>query len=349
MHDHWMRIAIEEAQKGMGCTSPNPMVGAIIVRDDRLLGKGYHAKAGEPHAERMALADVLQNHGPQATQGATIYVTLEPCSTTGKTPPCTEGIIEAGITTVVWGSMDPNPDHQGAAKKILEKEGIEVITGVLEEECDLCIRAFSKRILTGMPWVIAKTAMSLDGKITRPPRESQWLTSPQSREVVHQLRAKVDAIIIGGRTLRKDNPRLTLRGDSRPAAKVQPYRAIITHSNKRELPQGLHVFTDEYKDRTLIFHDVPFKDILLDLAERGCNSVLLECGGGLMGQWFDQKLVNECHFFIAPIVTGGGDLAVAGEGVSSNEEAIKLHQLSYQKIGDDMLARGLVGELSGRR
>ena len=130
MHDHWMRIAIEEAEKGRGCTAPNPMVGAVIVRDGEILGKGFHPRAGALHAERLAIADTLEKHGPDGTRGATIYVTLEPCSTTGKTPPCTEGIIEAGITTVVWGSTDPNPAHRGAAKKILENEGIEVIAAV---------------------------------------------------------------------------------------------------------------------------------------------------------------------------------------------------------------------------
>ncbi len=342
MDKQWMALAIEQAKRGKGLTSPNPCVGSVIVKDGELLGQGFHPKAGQPHAERHAIVDTLTKHPAESLHGATLYVTLEPCSTTGKTPPCTQAIIDAGITHVVYGSTDPNPSHQGAADTTLANHNISVTSGVLEKECDALIQDFAKRITTGLPWVIAKTAMSLDGKITRPPGESQWLTSPESREIVHQLRAEVDAIIIGGRTLRKDNPRLTLRGKNVPAGKLQPYRAIITHSERSALPDDLHVFSDEFKDRTLMYQDTAFADILKDLASKGCNSVLLECGGGLMGQWFDLGLVDECYFYLAPMVNGGADLALAGKGVASHNFAWQLHDMHYQQIGNDVLAHGFL-------
>lgn len=342
MHEQWMQLAIEQALLAKGLTSPNPIVGAVIIKNGKLLGKGYHHKAGEPHAERIALANARASFSDEQIAGSSVYITLEPCSTSGKTPPCTTAIIEANMAEVIYGSTDPNPEHQGAALKLLEKKGIKVSFGILQAECDALIQDFSHRMITGKPWVIAKTAMSLDGQITRPPGESQWLTSPESRERVHKLRSEVDAIIIGGRTLRKDNPSLTIRGKHALPSKSQPYRAVISHSGRSELPQDLNVFTDAFKDRTIIYQDTPFTEILTDLAYKGCNSILLECGGGLMGQWFDQGLVNECYFFLAPIVTGGKDLAVAGEGFSSNESALRLKDISYTKIHNDVLAHGIV-------
>jgi diaminohydroxyphosphoribosylaminopyrimidine deaminase / 5-amino-6-(5-phosphoribosylamino)uracil reductase len=341
MHEIWMQQAIEQARLGTGLTSPNPKVGAVIVKDGKLIGRGFHPKAGRPHAERFAIADALNRH-PECLHGASIYVTLEPCSTTGRTPPCTDGIIEAGIKEVIYGSTDPNPNHQGSAKMILNEHGISVLSGVLETECDALIRDFKKRMHTGLPWVIAKTAMSLDGKISRPPQESQWLTSPESRELVLIIRSEVDAIIVGGRTLRKDNPSLTVRGKALHPDKQQPYRAIISHSDRSELPNELTVFTDAFKDRTLVFQDQAFEEILKDLAKRGCNSVLLECGGNLMGQWFDQGLVDECYVFLAPMITGGENLAVGGKGVESNAAAIRLKDISYRQIQGDVLAHGFV-------
>lgn len=347
-HEYWMRVALEEAEKGKGLTAPNPAVGAVIVKGDEILGKGFHSKAGAPHAEREAIADALSRHKALEIEGSSIYVTLEPCSTVGKTSACTEAIFLAGISEVIYGSTDKNPLHAGAADAYLNKKGIKVVSGVLEEDCDALIMDFSKRIMTGLPWVIAKTAMSLDGKITRPSGESQWLTSEQSREIVHELRSKVDAIIIGGRTLRKDNPRLSVRLEKNnkffKESKLQPFRVVITHEGRSQLPEDLHVFSDENKDRTIVYQDWSFINILKNLAQRGCNAVLLECGGGLMGQWFDQNLVDECHFFLAPMVTGSEDLAVGGQGVISNTAAIVLENIQYKKIGDDVLASGIVAK-----
>jgi len=173
---HWMNLALTEARKGVGKTAPNPPVGAVIVKDNVLLGSGWHLAAGKPHAEREALADAFENHGHEAVRGASIYITLEPCSTHGRTPPCTQGLIDAGIVRVVYACVDRNPEHAGRADALLTSAGIEVVSGVCREESKKILRPFFKVRETGLPWVIWKTAMSLDGRLTRPPGESQWLT-----------------------------------------------------------------------------------------------------------------------------------------------------------------------------
>ncbi|MGJ8672810.1 bifunctional diaminohydroxyphosphoribosylaminopyrimidine deaminase/5-amino-6-(5-phosphoribosylamino)uracil reductase RibD [Rubritalea sp.] len=338
--DKWMARALEEGWKGAGLTSPNPAVGAVVVKDQKELGAGYHQKAGLPHAEREAIADVVAKHGEDALKGATIYVTLEPCSTAGRTPACTSGILENGIARVVYGAVDPNPDHAGAADSLLKSKGVEISSGVLRERCELLLRPFAKRITTGLPWVVAKTAMSLDGRITRPPSEGQWLTSPESREIVHQLRAQVDAIIVGGKTVRRDNPRLTLRSENNSPNKQQPWRVVLTYSGRESLPQEFHLFTDEHKERTLIYQDKPLEEVLRDLADHDCNSVLLECGGKLMRQFAEAELIDEYQLFYAPIITGGEDF---GFGLGDHfKSSLRLKEVSSQSIGQDTLIRGVV-------
>ncbi|MFT5883250.1 MAG: diaminohydroxyphosphoribosylaminopyrimidine deaminase [Crocinitomicaceae bacterium] len=340
LDDKWMLRALEEGWKGRGLTSPNPTVGAIVVKDQIELGAGYHHRAGLPHAEREAIADVVAKHGAKVLQGATIYVTLEPCSTAGRTPACTSGILENKIGRVVYGAVDPSPDHAGAADRLLREQGVEVTTGVLHEECAKLLRPFAKRVTSGLPWVIAKTAMSLDGRITRPPSEGQWLTNPESREIVHQLRAQVDAIIVGGKTVRRDNPRLTLRSEKSAAGKEQPWRVVLTHSSRESLPQDFHLFTDEFKKRTLIYEDQPLVDVLRDLAEKGCNSVLLECGGQLMRQFAEAELIDEYQLFYAPIITGGEDF---GFGLGGHfKSSLRLKEVQSTSIGQDTLISGVV-------
>lgn len=340
VHEKWMLRALEEGKKGRGLTSPNPAVGAVIVKDEVELGSGWHRKVGRPHAEREAIADVINKHGAEALQGASIYVTLEPCSTKGRTGACTDGILENGIKTVIYGAVDPNPDHAGAADTLLRDKGVEVISEVLREQCEALLRPFAKRVTTGLPWVVAKTAMSLDGRITRPPSEGQWLTNPESREVVHQLRAKVDAIIVGGKTVRRDNPRLTLRSEQSSTEKEQPWRVVLTHAGKESLPQDFHLFTDEHQERTLVYQDKPLEDVLRDLADKGCNSVLLECGGNLMRQFAEADLVDEYQLFYAPIITGGTDF---GFGLGDHfTKSIQLTEITSRSIGNDTLMTGLV-------
>jgi len=333
-----MHIAIAEAENGRGLTSPNPTVGAVIVKDGTILGKGWHRKTGKPHAEREAIANTLKSHSAADLKGATIYVTLEPCSTTGRTPACVDGIIDAGITRVIYGATDPNPAHSGNADKCLAENGIEVIQGVEKEACEQLIKPFTKRITTGLPWVIAKTAMSLDGRITRPKGEGQWLTGELAREEVHRIRAEVDAIIVGGKTVRKDNPSLTIRGEAHRAEKLQPWRVILTEHGKQSLSDDLKLFTDEHKERTLIHQDLTLTDSLKELAKLGCNSVLLECGGGLMRQFLEQDLVDEIAVFIAPILTGGSQF---GFGLGEHlERSSFLENPTVQTFGVDTMIRG---------
>lgn len=209
--EKWMGCALEEARKGVGRTAPNPPVGCVLVTGEEYIGSGWHRAAGRPHAEREAIADALARQGADALRGSTAYVTLEPCSTYGRTPPCTAGLIEAGVARVVYAVADPNPVHAGAADAVLEKAGIEVTSGVLEAEATKLLRPFLKVQTTGLPWVIWKSAMSLDGRITRPPGEPQWLTCENSRLDVQKLRAEVDGILTGGETVRNDKPALTIR------------------------------------------------------------------------------------------------------------------------------------------
>lgn len=326
-----MRAALREAEKGIGQTSPNPAVGAVIVSDGKIIARGWHRRAGMPHAEVEALAKTKSAHG------ATMYVTLEPCSTHGRTPPCVEAIIAAGIKRVVIGAIDPNPAHAGRAVRILKKAGLEVKTGVLAEKCDELNKEFNKWIVTKTPWVIAKSGMSLDGRITRSPGEGQWITSPASREHAQVLRARVDAILIGAGTLRADNPRLTVRGIE---GARQPWRVVLTRSGR--LPGKSHLFTDEHNGKTLVYRKKSLRAVLRDLGKKQITSVLIEGGGDVLGQAFDGKLVDEVHFYIAPLLIGGPKVSVAGLGAASSKQAARLKNPYYEKIGDDLHLSGEV-------
>jgi len=332
----WMQLAIDEARKGVGLTSPNPTVGAVIVKGGELLGKGWHTRAGKPHAEREAIAEVLKNHEDAVLEGATIYVTLEPCSTQGRTPPCTQGILDAGITRVVYGAEDPNPVHAGAALKLLELAGVEVTVGVEKEDCEALIRAFAKKQRTGLPWVILKSAMSLDGRITRPPGESQWLTSEESRDYVQLLRHESDAIVTGGNTLRIDNPALTIRSKNF-TSKPQPWRMVITRGSRDALPDDSQIFTDQFAERTLVQENGDIRAALIELAKRGCNTVLVEAGGTLMTAFIEAEVVDEVVIFYAPLLTGGPHT-----GFSQLPFDVNLFDPAFFQIGDDLLLRALV-------
>ncbi len=334
----FMRLALDAARRGLGQTSPNPAVGAVIVRDSAVLATGFHASAGGPHAEIQAIR-ALEN--PDTARGATLYVTLEPCSTHGRTPPCTEAIQRAGFGRVVVGATDPNPRHAGRGLDILRTAGIVVDAGVLADECTDMNRAFNRWITTGMPWVIAKTGMTLDGRLTRGPGHSPWITSEESRlHAQRTFRAAVDAILVGGETVRADTPRLTVRGV--PDAR-QPWRVVWTKSG--DLPTDAHLFTDPHRGRTLVFRDVPITDVLRDLGRRGVLTVLAEGGGGLHGVLFDAGLVDEIAFYIAPVLGGGPVPAIAGVGCSTPQEAVRLTGVAMERIGPDILFRGRVESL----
>ena len=336
----WMRAALAEAAKGIGHTSPNPAVGAVIVRRGEVIGRGFHRRAGDPHAEIEALRN-LTSEGD--ARGATLYVTLEPCSTHGRTPPCIDAIVAAGIGRVIFGATDPNPRHAGRATTLLQAAGIQAGGGVLEEECAAVNREFNHWMITRTPWVIAKAGLSLDGRLSRPPGESQWLTSSASREHAMQLRTRVDAILIGAGTLRADNPRLTIRGVPGFEQK-QPWRVILTRGGP--LPESAHLFTDEHHDRTLVFTDRALPDVLRELAAREITSVLIEGGANVLGQAFDARLVDEVHFYLAPILCGGPHV-IGGLGAGATAESTGLTNARYERIGDDLHVSGFVRRDTG--
>jgi diaminohydroxyphosphoribosylaminopyrimidine deaminase/5-amino-6-(5-phosphoribosylamino)uracil reductase len=333
--EKFMRAALREAARGIGHTSPNPAVGAVIVRGGKIISRGWHRKAGEPHAEIEAIRALRK---PALARGSTIYVTLEPCSTHGRTPPCCDAIKEHGFARVVVGATDPNPKHSGRGLKLLRGAGIEVVAGILESECTSLNRAFNKWIVKRMPWVIAKAGMSLDGRLTRPPGEGQWITNEQSRANAMKLRAQVDAILVGAETVRQDDPQLTIRGIPGFEDK-QPWRVVLTRSNR--LPRKARVFTDEHRSRTLVYRDRSLRDVLKALGKEGVMSVLIEGGGEVLGNAFDRQLVDEVHFYMAPMLSGGPKV-IAGRGVGSTEESILLSQVQYERLGDDIHVAGLV-------
>ena len=329
----FLRVALLEAARGSGQTHPNPAVGAVVVKKNRILARGWHRAAGCPHAEIEALR-ALKNISD--ARGATLYVTLEPCSTHGLTPPCTQAIIAAGIRRVVYGARDPNPSHAGRADRILKKAGVAVTRGILAKECALLNEAWNKWIATGFPFVVAKAGMSLDGCIASPPGR-RWITSEESRLDAMRLRAGCGAILVGGETVRADNPRLTIRGI--PSA-LQPWRAVWTRSGK--LPRTSHLFTDEFREKTLVYKNLPLREVLKDLGAKGVEKVLIEGGGHTLGEAFDQRLVDRVVFYVAPVLIGGGVPAIAGRGAGSNEEGIRLDDVTYRRIGLDLKIEGRV-------
>ncbi len=337
--EEWMKMALEEARKGLGRTAPNPPVGAVIVKNDELLGKGWHRAAGQPHAEREAIADATRYHGAEAVRGSTIYITLEPCSTTGKTPPCTEGIIDAGISRVVYSWVDANPKHWGVADKLLREAGIDVESGVLGDEVEAIMRPFFKVQRTGLPWVIWKTAMSLDGKLTRPDGEGQWLTGEEARSDVQKLRSEVDAILTTGETVRRDKPALTIRVPELLEGREQPWRVVFT-GDEASLPKDAPLFTDEHRDLTLIRPREDLKGSLRKLAkEQGVLSCMTEAGGVFSAALLEAGLIDEVVVYLAPMLCGGPHPAMAGAGLP---ESLKLENAVYEQLGDDVRLRAQV-------
>lgn len=334
-----MELALREARKGIGRTAPNPPVGAVVVKNDVLLGTGWHRAAGLPHAEREALADVFANHGPDGARGATVYVTLEPCSTHGRTPPCTQGLIDAGVKRVVYACVDRNPSHAGRADEILTNHGIEVLSGVLADEAEKLLRPFFKVRETGLPWVIWKTAMSLDGRLTRPPGEGQWITGEQARADVQKLRASVDAILTTGETVRRDKPALTIRQPDLLEGRTQPWR-IVFSDQPETLPPDAPLFTDPWRERTLIRSRHGLAGSLRRLvAEQGVLSCMTEAGGVLSAALFEAGLVDEVVVYYAPLLCGGPVPALGGTGLI---ESLKLTETDYTRLGDDFRFRGVI-------
>jgi diaminohydroxyphosphoribosylaminopyrimidine deaminase/5-amino-6-(5-phosphoribosylamino)uracil reductase len=328
----FLRRALELARLGSGLTLPNPRVGAVLVRRGKIIGEGFHLRAGTPHAEVHAVADAKKRG--HRVEGATLYVTLEPCSTQGRTPPCTGLILREKIARVVYAATDPNPAHAGAAQRLLKRAGVEVSHGLLAKEAAELNRDFNWYIMKRRPWVVAKIALSLDGRITTPPSDDRWLTSPAARQAAHELRWESDAILIGAETARADNPKLTVRLPGRKG-KLQPWRVVMTRTGR--LPKTLHLFSDAHKDRTLVFRGPPLKTVLTELGRREVAHVLIEGGGQILTEAFRQKLVNEVAFFIAPAAMGTATRALKKLGAP-----VRLRDVRYESVGPDLLCRALL-------
>lgn len=324
-----MQLALLEGRKGLGLTSPNPPVGAVIVDNDGgILGRGYHSKAGTAHAEVKAINDVIETFGPDRLRGSNLFVTLEPCSTQGKTPPCCDAVIRSGIRRVFVGTRDPNPDHFGKADRILNEAGVVVVNGVLRDDAEYLIRFFKRRIETGLPWIIAKTAMTLDGHTTLPPERGQWISSLESRDDVQHLRRQCDAIMVGGETVRTDDPMLTLRGKY-AEGREQPERIVVTAV--KDLPVNAKIFNDGNADRTHVYHGQKLEDVLEDLGKRGISSVLMESGGSLFSHAIGRKLIDEVVFYMAPIIGGGPNIVMPTKGIMAD-----LEEMSVEMVGPDI-------------
>ena len=301
LDEKWMRRALELAGRAGERARPNPRVGAILVKGGRIVGAGYHRRAGLPHAE----IEAIQKAGVKA-KGATLVVTLEPCSTHGRTPPCTDRIVESGIRKVIYGSGDVDRRNAGRAERILQRSGIQVRRGVLEEECDQVNEDYCHWTTKKEPWVILKLAMTLDGYLVVPGR--RWVTGEPARAEVQKLRAGCDAILVGAETLRKDNPQLTVRKTLRHSAECrnvggeQPWRVVVTRSGK--LPKGANLFRDRNKERTLVYRKKRWLDVLKDLYRRGVSRLLVEGGAEVAGGLIKAGKVNEAVIYLAPILVG---------------------------------------------
>jgi diaminohydroxyphosphoribosylaminopyrimidine deaminase / 5-amino-6-(5-phosphoribosylamino)uracil reductase len=330
-NEKFMRAALDEAKKALGQTSPNPAVGAVLVIDNRIVAKGHHREAGRDHAE----IECLRDFGAAVPARATLFVTLEPCSTAGRTAPCTDAILSAGVRNVVVGAIDVNPRHSGKGIMQLRNAGVNVRAGVWAEDCARLNEAFNQWIVTGRPFVIAKCGMSLDGRLTRPAVEPRWITGSSARRHANELRARVDAVLVGAETVRADNPRLTVRGGPR---RRQPWRVVLTRSGR--LPQHAHVFSDRFAARTLIYKGKSLAGALKNLGKRGITSVLIEGGGDVLGQAFDAHLIDKVQLYLGPILSGGPIIAFPGRGADNTGNALRLRRVSYQRIAQSVCITG---------
>ena len=324
----FMQRALELARKGLGRTSPNPMVGAVVVKNGRILAEGYHKKAGTDHAEICA----LKNLSRAQTQGATLYVTLEPCCHTGRTPPCADALIAAGLRTVVIGTRDPNPLVSGKGIRTLRKAGIRIKTGVLEKECRELNRFFFHWIKHQRPFVILKAGLSLDGKIATAKGESKWITSESSRLHGHALRSQVDAILVGAGTIKKDRPQLTARLPGHRNIR-QPKVVILSRKKLADIPENT-VRIDNGRN---------LPRLLNELGRQGMTSLLVEGGAKVASSFLKAGLVDQIVACIAPKILGGGardwlpDLKI-----QKLANAIQLFDVHFLPAGDNMIVEAYV-------
>ena len=361
IHEQYMKLAIKMAEKGAGYTSPNPLVGAVIVSNNEIISKTYHAKFGDPHAEAVALS-----LAGNKTRGATLYVNLEPCCHHGKTPPCTQQIINSGISHVVIGTSDPNPLVNGKGIEELKSSGIKVTCGILKEESKQLNEFFFKYITTKKPFVILKAGMSIDGKIATKRGDSKWITNDKSRKFVHQMRNKIDAIMVGVGTILEDNPSLTTRIKQQKSK--DPKRIII--DNLLKVPSGAQIFKQDSMAENIIvtsknamqsrikkLEDVGARvilvdtikknfldldDMLLKLGELSITSLLIEGGQGVFTSAILGKIVDKIIIFIAPKIIGGklAPSLISGDGILDINDAIKLHDIKIKRFDNDLMIEG---------
>ncbi len=363
-----MQHALTLAQRATGCTSPNPLVGAVVMAGGSIVGEGWHHAAGEPHAEIEAIRDAGEK-----TRGATLYVTLEPCAHHGRTPPCTDAIIEAGLRTVVYAIADPNPSARGGAA-LLQAQGIRVVHGVCESEARHINRFFFHHLDYGIPLVIAKFAQSLDGRSATRTGHSQWISGIKSRHYSHQLRQSVDAILVGAQTVVDDDPRLTVRlpeTEVEPPCIRHPLRIVL--DSKGRVPLTQQVLSDSSPGNTLVAtteamsveHEsqlrkrgidvlrlpsanksehVNIEALLHELGNRSVQSLLVEGGNTVLGAFLDGALIDEVWAFLAPILIGGtnGLPSFGGQGIDQLINAPRLTDLTTEQVGEDLLIRANV-------
>lgn len=352
--EHYMERALELAARARGRTSPNPLVGCVIARNGDILSEGYHERAGEAHAEVRAL-----DAAPDVAD-ATVYVTLEPCAHSGRTPPCVDRLLETKPRRVVIAMEDPNPKVSGRSISALRESGISVDVGVCEDRARRLNEAFIKYVTTGMPFVIAKCGMSLDGKIATRTGDSKWITGDDARAKVHELRDEVDAILIGGKTVAADNPSLTTRLPN--GRGVDPIRVILdsggqldpaanVFNSASDAPTWLVVSSErefDAADDIILAPDdhgrVDMKSLMIELGKREILSVLIEGGGETHASAFEAGIVDKVMYFIAPKILGGRDAvsAVEGNGIATMIEAVRLEEMTATPVGDDILIQAYV-------
>jgi len=331
MDASYMERAVQLARRGLYTTQPNPRVGCVIVKNNQIIAEGFHHKAGEDHAEVAALKQ-LKNINDAL--GATVYVTLEPCSHTGKTPPCCDALIHAGVARVVYGMADPNPQVNGTGLKKLRDASIVVGGPVLEAECRALNPGFIKRMQTGLPYVRCKLAMSLDGRTAMASGESQWITGETAREDVQLLRAQSCAIITGVNTILQDNPALTVRSGKIDASakEKQPLRVILDRKNRT--PKQAKVF--QQPGETLVVNNSNnLKSVLKILGDRQCNEILIEAGATLAGAFAQQGLIDEFIIYMAPTLLGSHAKPLLQLPFEKMDEQIKLHISDISALGND--------------
>jgi len=327
-NEFWMKRALELAGRAGERARPNPRVGAVVVNNGRVVGEGFHARAGGAHAEVVALGKA----GVKA-KGAKLYVTLEPCSTQGRTPPCTDRITASGIREVIYGSGDVDLRNGGRAERILRRAGIKVTRGVRREECDNLNEDYRHWTIKKEPWVILKLAMTLDGYLAVPGK--RWVTGGKARAEVQKLRAGCDAILVGAETVRKDNPRLTVR---MVGVGEQPWRVVVTRSGK--LPKGAKLFRDRYRDRTLVYRRKTWSEVLKDLHRRGVWRILVEGGAEVARGLIKSGKVNEAVIYLAPILVGDGKKGIARVGDWSSW---RWREAVMSCAGQDLCLHGKLG------